>query len=169
MGPAGCGHPTWPGQAALVAGAKSSMTAEDVVAEARTWIGTKFHHQARVKGAGVDCAGLVIMVAKALGLSDFDITDYGRIPDGMTIRDLLNEHMVQVADGWSQVYEYSQPGDVILFRYTLHDQHMAIRAELDGNPTIIHARGDVGKVVETGYDKTWQRRAVAAYRYRGLE
>lgn len=143
-------------------------TAQDVVAEARDWIGTEFHHQARVKGVGVDCAGLVIMVAKALGLSDFDITDYGRIPDGMTIRGLLEQHADLIADGRNEVNALAQPGDVILFRYTLHDQHMAIRAELDGRPTIIHARGDVGKVVETGYDKTWHRRAVAAFRYRGL-
>lgn len=136
-------------------------TAQDVVAEARTWIGTKFHHQARVKGAGVDCAGLVIMVAQSLGLTDFDITDYGRIPDGVTIRDLLDEHMDRVPE--------ALPGDVMLFRYTLLDQHMAIRAALDGRPTIIHARGDVGRVVETGFDRLWQRRAVAAYRYRGLD
>jgi cell wall-associated NlpC family hydrolase len=27
-----------------------------VVAEARSWLGTPFHHQGRVKAAGVDCA-----------------------------------------------------------------------------------------------------------------
>lgn len=32
---------------------------EAVVAEALTWLGTKFHHCADVKGAGVDCAMLL--------------------------------------------------------------------------------------------------------------
>lgn len=38
-----------------------------VVAEAKTWIGTGFHHEARIKGAGVDCAQLLIAVFSACG------------------------------------------------------------------------------------------------------
>ena len=33
-----------------------------VVAEARSWIGTPYHHAADVKGHGVDCAMLLIRV-----------------------------------------------------------------------------------------------------------
>ena len=40
----------------------------EVVCEARTWLGTPFHHQARAKGEACDCAGLVIGVARALGV-----------------------------------------------------------------------------------------------------
>jgi len=35
---------------------------ELVIKEARSWVGTKFVHAGRVKGAGVDCAGLVAEV-----------------------------------------------------------------------------------------------------------
>lgn len=41
-----------------------------VVAEARTWLGTPFHHAARVKGAGVDCCQLLLAVYGALALID---------------------------------------------------------------------------------------------------
>ena len=41
-------------------------TGLDVVRMARTWLGTPYHHQGRVKGAGVDCGGLVIGVARFL-------------------------------------------------------------------------------------------------------
>jgi NlpC/P60 family putative phage cell wall peptidase len=36
-----------------------SALASYVVAKAREWIGTPYHHQASVKGAGCDCLGLV--------------------------------------------------------------------------------------------------------------
>ncbi len=39
-----------------------------VVAEARTWEGTPWHHQGRVKGAGVDCLMLIAGVFEAAGL-----------------------------------------------------------------------------------------------------
>lgn len=39
-----------------------------VVTEARTWVGTKFVHQAGVKGAGCDCAHLISETYRAAGL-----------------------------------------------------------------------------------------------------
>ena len=44
------------------------ITKEDVVREAKTWLGTPFHHQGRLKGVGVDCAGVIVCVAKELKL-----------------------------------------------------------------------------------------------------
>jgi len=38
-----------------------------VIAEAVTWIGTPFHHAARVKGAGVDCLMLLAEVYERAG------------------------------------------------------------------------------------------------------
>jgi cell wall-associated NlpC family hydrolase len=39
-----------------------------VVAEAKTWIGTPYHHAADVKGHGVDCAMLLVRIYGDLGL-----------------------------------------------------------------------------------------------------
>ncbi|MFD1381487.1 C40 family peptidase [Fodinicurvata halophila] len=52
-----------------------------VVAEARGWLGTPFRHGGRCRGAGVDCIGLAIGVAKALGLPHADAAGYPRRPD----------------------------------------------------------------------------------------
>ena len=62
----------------------SAVTAADVVAAARAHIGTPWQHQGRLRGVALDCAGLVIMVARDLGIvePDFDIRGYGRAPDG---------------------------------------------------------------------------------------
>ena len=37
-----------------------------IIAEARAWIGTPYRHQARCKGVGCDCLGLVRGVWRAL-------------------------------------------------------------------------------------------------------
>ncbi len=47
---------------------------------ARSWVGTKFHHQGRRKNVGVDCIGLIVGVAQELGLNVEDKTDYAREP-----------------------------------------------------------------------------------------
>lgn len=53
------------------------MSREAVVAEARTWIGTPYHHRAHVKGSGVDCAWLMIEVFAACGVMEaFDPGHY---------------------------------------------------------------------------------------------
>ena len=35
------------------------LTRDAIVAEARSWIGTRYRHQASLKGVGCDCLGLV--------------------------------------------------------------------------------------------------------------
>jgi cell wall-associated NlpC family hydrolase len=55
-----------------------------IVTAARSWLGTPYRHQHRERGVGVDCAGLVIGVARQLGIvpADFDVNGYSRQPDG---------------------------------------------------------------------------------------
>ena len=48
-----------------------------LVDAARSWLNTPYHHKARVKGAGVDCAQLLIGVYTDAGLIEaFDTGDY---------------------------------------------------------------------------------------------
>ena len=56
-----------------------ALTRAAVVAEARSWIGTPYHHAADVKGHGVDCAMLLVRVYCDLGLIEpFDPRPYTR-------------------------------------------------------------------------------------------
>lgn len=42
---------------------------DQIAAEARTWLGTKYHHKGRIKGVGVDCGGLIYETyKKVLGI-----------------------------------------------------------------------------------------------------
>ncbi len=69
------------------AAAQFAASAPRVVAAARAWIGTPYHHAADVKGqGGVDCAMLLVRVYCDLGLVEpFDPRPYTR--DWMLHRD----------------------------------------------------------------------------------
>lgn len=55
--------------------------AEQIVAEARTWIGTPYAHMGNIKGkgGGVDCGMIIIEIMSATGVFEwFDPRPYGR-------------------------------------------------------------------------------------------
>jgi len=50
-----------------------------VVAEAKTWLGTPWHHRGRLKGVGVDCAQFVIGAYVGAGvIADIETGEYPR-------------------------------------------------------------------------------------------
>lgn len=137
------------------------MTPIDVVTEARRWIGTPWHHQARRRGVGVDCVGLVIGVARALGLSDYDVTGYGELPNPEMMRRELQANLIEinVAD--------SRAADVLWMRIAVDPQHLAIVT--GGDPlAIIHSIRRPGRVVEHELDDRWRKRVVGAFRFRAF-
>lgn len=143
-------------------------TREDIVAEARSWLGTPYLHQARLKGVGVDCAGLVIGVCKNVGIlpPDFDVKGYPRVPDGTSLMALCDQYMTRIStDGM-------QPGDAVLIRWEEDPQHLGILGDyLHGGLSIIHALGTrdgKGRVIEHRLDTGTRERMVAAYALPGM-
>lgn len=140
-------------------------TPAQVAAEARAWIGTPFSHQGRSREAGVDCVGLVIAVARALGLvlPDFDVTGYGARPDGSSLRAACDEHMTQV--------DAPQMGGVVLMAWSGGPpQHLGLVADHPlGGCSLVHADGRRARcVVEQRLVFTRAMRLVAAYRLPGV-
>ena len=141
-------------------------TRADVVAAARAWTDTPFHHQARLKGVGVDCVGLVIGVARELGLiaPDFDVTAYPRVPDGTCLMALAATHMTPIDRA------AMQPGDVVVVSFDRDPQHLGILGDYrHGGFSIIHAAGLTGRVIETRLMFTEQMKFVAAFALPGIE
>lgn len=143
--------------------------AAQIVAEARQWIGTRWQHQAALKGVATDCLGLVAGVGLNCNLPranewrrDQRSLGYGRIPDARTIVAACADYLDQVA------VDDIRPGDILLLRFSDGPQHFAIVSNLEPL-RIVHAYAGVGRVVENGMDDNWRRRIVRAYRYRGLE
>lgn len=134
------------------------VSRSEIIAEARTWLGTPFHHQGRLKGVGVDCAGVVIGVAKALGLSDFDTTAYPRIPSAEQLRRALDANMESI------FVQDAKEGDVLVFCFDREEQHVGFLSDVG----IIHSYSQVKKCVEHSLDATWKSRIRGAYRFRGI-
>jgi len=143
-------------------------SALNVVAEARAWVGTPYQHQQRLRGVAVDCVGLVIGVARALGLCApvFDFSGYGATPDGRSLLAECDAHMDRVA------LADIAPGHIVVLRYERDPQHMAIVADyLHGGLSMVHALGTVdgkGKVLEQRLAPEIMARLVQAYALRGV-
>lgn len=86
-----------------------------LVAEARSWLRTPWHHRAHVKGAGVDCAQFPLAVYAAVGLVEwFDTGDYPR--DWHIHRD--EERYLPIVQCFTREVDEAEarPGDVFLCR-----------------------------------------------------
>ncbi len=118
-----------------------------VVAEAMTWLRTPYPHNARVKGAGVDCIQILIAVYSAVGLIDDVVTgDY--VPDWMLHRD--EECYLAGITRYTHLIEIPKPGDIAMFKFGRTASHGAIVMEW---PMIIHAYRNEGLVTCTDATK----------------
>lgn len=118
-----------------------------VVQVAREWIGTPWHHRARVKGDGVDCAQLLIAAYSEAGL--FDAFD----PGAYAIDRMLHSSE-PLFQGWCEKYGRRvgapKPGDVILWWFGKCFSHGGI--VVDWPNAVIHAYRPYGVVCETPPD-----------------
>jgi NlpC/P60 family putative phage cell wall peptidase len=112
-----------------------------VINEAVSWIGTPFHHAARVKGAGVDCLMLLAEVYERAGVASH-IEPPFYVPDWHLHRDAERylEGLLRYA---RSVAGPPRPGDVALFKFGRTFSHGAIVTEW---PQVIHAYWAVGVV-----------------------
>ena len=133
--------------------------ADDVVAEARKWLGTRWVHQGRNE-FGIDCAGLLVKVHEGLGLLVEDETNYRRTPT--TTRFL--EHIRNQTDHVSA----PEPGAIAVFRESTFPCHTGFFATRGGILTIIHSYITAKKVVEESFSHDWPSRLVETRRLRGV-
>ena len=127
-----------------------------IIAEARRWIGTPYHHQGRLLGVGVDCVGLVVGVGLALGLPVFDRTDYARVEEGGL--EAVFDEQLDLADGL-------QPGRVMLIK--LPGQRWPRHCGIVSDIGMIHVWEVPGRCVEHRISASWVARVVRCYRFKG--
>lgn len=152
------------------------VTRASLVAEARSWIGTPFHHQAFVKNLGCDCVGLLMGVGMATRILPEDFTNtpefqqfagYPRVPDGRMLRAACERFMRPISR------EEMTFGDVVLFTIVREPQHVGMLAPYKfGGFSVIHAAqrsNGSGSVVETRLMFSERLRFDGAYRLPGVE
>ncbi|HEY2710064.1 MAG TPA: NlpC/P60 family protein [Caulobacteraceae bacterium] len=120
-----------------------------VCAEARSWLGTPWHHRGRVKGVGVDCAQFPLRVYAACGLvHDFDTGEY---PRDWHIHRGEERYLGFVQRIAAEIEPAAaQPGDLLLFRIGRVYSHGAI---LLAWPQGIHAAVNEGCVTLVDLDR----------------
>lgn len=136
--------------------ANPAPTCDEIIAEARKWDGVRWRHQGRTRLQGIDCVGLIVLVAQALGISDWDITTYGRRSMDHGLKKHFYHHM-EVIKNLSD----AGPGDVVLMKELAFPTHVGIL----GHGTLIHAYLPRKKVVEEPYSADWVAKTTDAFKF----
>ena len=153
------------------------ITAERIVSQARTWLGTKYHHQGRLKksasgAGGVDCIGLIVGVIDELGirgengkpLAQADEFNYSMYPERGRLVVSIAKHLQEVPK------EKMAVGDVLLFKTFNDPQHVGLLTEYPSGAQetqwgLIHCNSSAGRVVEQPLSATWERMLTHVYRF----
>lgn len=143
-----------------------SITARQLIAEARKLIGTPWHHQGRNR-YGVDCVGMVLLAFRNAGI-DYaalvgieDTARYGRRPPIDIERALPRYCAERIAQ--------PIPGALIFFQWEPENlpRHQGIATE---RGTFVHANatGVAKRVVETPWRDPWRRRTHSVWKLHGV-
>lgn len=118
--------------------------ADAIVAAARGCVGTRFRSQGRVAGIGLDCIGVALIAARAVGV-DFTVPPYA----------LGGDHQAQLetalATRGCRAVDAAAPGDLIVAAPAMGRRHIGVRTR-DG---VVHAHAGLGRVVEGPLDPGW--------------
>lgn len=139
---------------------------EAVVAAARTWIGTPYHHQASVRGVGADCLGLIRGVWRDLYGRDAEeppgySRDWGEVSGEETLIRAATRHLI------ARGKVAPEPGDVLVFR--MRPDAIAKHAAILATPeAMIHAMED-RRAAEIPFGRWWRRRLAAVFSFPGTE
>jgi hypothetical protein len=109
-----------------------------------------FLHQGRTI-AGIDCTGLLVYIAEALGVPTDDPKVYAREPSGTLLRETLERHLgppVSRPPGVNDVLLMQLPGQAQI-------GHVGIVVPHPHGLGIVHAYAEIGRVV---YQRMDQRR-----------
>ncbi|MEM6617474.1 MAG: NlpC/P60 family protein [Pseudomonadota bacterium] len=135
---------------------------DQVVAEARRWLGTPYHHQMAAKGAGCDCLGLIRGVYRAIIGVEPETPppyspDWGETDPAERLLSAADRHLVRCED------QAFLPGRVVVLRWRqgLSAKHAGILSDAN---TLIHAYDRVG-VVEVAFADAWKRRVAGVFRF----
>jgi cell wall-associated NlpC family hydrolase len=132
---------------------------QDIIEFARSLVGTRFKHQGRLPGAGLDCIGVIAVTAQHFGFTYHDMSGYSNRPDGVTLLREFRKCLVEI-----EAREV-QCGDVLTFWCEAPNkvQHAAIASDRG----MIHSTIEFRRVVEHRMDDFWRQRLAVCFRFPG--
>ena len=134
-----------------------------IIAEARSWIGTPYLHQASVKNVGCDCLGLVRGIWRAVYGDEPEQTpayspDWAESAKREQLAMAARRHMREIDLG------EICPADLLIFRWRSHvpAKHLAI---VVSPKTMVHAQQGA-QVCEVAISNWWTRHIAYAFELR---
>lgn len=146
------------------------MTNRDkIIQTAHQWVDTPYHHHARVLGAGVDCAQLVVACAIGAGLlSDDQVKTIPNYPVQWHLHN-HEEKLLEQLDAFGCVQLNDKldvkAGDIVTFQFGRTTSHLGI---MINETQFIHARYDAKKVVINDFNEEWLNRWTYTYEFPGV-
>lgn len=117
-----------------------------VAREARQWVGTPFHHGARLKGIGVDCAQFVVGVYTAMGVyPEPGLEEY----PAQWMLHTDDDRMVTWLERLYVPAERPRLGDLAAFRAGRAVSHCGIVVRSGDVPAVAHADPRQGVTIDT--------------------
>jgi NlpC/P60 family putative phage cell wall peptidase len=131
-----------------------------VLAEAQSWIGTPYRHQASAKGIGADCLGLLRGIWRNIHGDEPEhpgayAPDWAEAGETDRLLDAARRRLIEICDG------ELHPGCVLVFRWRhgMPAKHVGIYA---GDGRFIHAYSGHG-VLSSALVPQWRRRIAGVY------
>ena len=141
-------------------------TRAEVVLQARTYVGSRFAHQGRMRGKAIDCVGLLLCVFEDLHCVDkhgvpllkTDYMNYGPTPNGRFVFEFCMERLnVKSTE--------PLPGDIISLRTPIDPVHLAFMTPIG----MLHSYTGIGRVAEHLMDAKWKRRIEGVFGIPGIQ
>lgn len=142
---------------------EKSAPPEMVVAEALSWLGTPYRHQASRKGVGCDCLGLIRGVWRTLyGVEPEAVgpysKDWAETAGGERLLKAARQHFISCDDDGGL-----EPGRLILFRWRPHLPAKHAGITVDG-AAFIHAYEGRGVLISQLVPQ-WRRRIAGVFAF----
>lgn len=136
-----------------------SCLTEQIIAEARSWVGVRYRHRGRSRRRGVDCVGLILEVGRAVDAA---------VPEG---RFFTKDEYAQPYDRLKDYFDIKPrrdavPGDLLVFQYGYFGTHFGIAVDVRDRLGFIHVDNKVGRVVQNALAGSWCKRFSRCYAFR---
>lgn len=126
-----------------------------VIAEAESWIGTPYHHMARLKNVGCDCLTLLAEVFAVTGVIEpVEIPFY---PPDWHLHRSTELYLNGVTNRAREIEGPPEPGDIALFRFGRCFAHGAVVTKWPG---LIHAWHSAGVIADAADQPRLAKRPV---------
>lgn len=128
-----------------------------IVAAARAYVGAPWRHQGRTRD-GIDCVGMLIAVARDIGVDEPDVEGYRRNPDGPQLTAVLKARLHEIPR------DQRMPGAILELRdrAAAFPIHVGVVSDIG----VIHACAKARRVIEHRIDREFERRIVRCYLWR---